>query len=187
MNPMLRIFVFLCVTLVITLSAASAQASKLSAEGAAYKRDLIRVIEKSDKIVVTEHSDKYDFFDSKNYVFLEQEQLVYQTVILSQQEKASFKRFVRAVPDRTQYMIAGCIFEPHHTIKFYKQDELLSTLQICFKCGAQEWDGTRHSPPQEIMRGFYKLIKAIGLHPEEGWWMLAQETLKKHMAQPAAD
>lgn len=182
MNPMLRIFVFLCAA----LCAVSVQAGKLS-EGAAYKRDLIRAIEKADKIVVTEHSDKYDFFDSKNYVFLEQEQLVYHTVILSQQEAASFKRFVREVPGRTQYMRAACIFEPHHTIKFYKQDDLLSTLQICFKCGAEEWDGTKHAPPQEIMRGFYNLINGIGLHPEMEWWKVAAEKLKKDKAQLVAD
>ena len=182
MNPMLRIFVFLCAA----FCAVSVQASKLS-EGAAYKRDLIKAIEKADKIVVTEHSDKYDFFDSKNYVFLEQEQLVYHTVILSQQETASFKRFVREVPGRTQYMSAACIFEPHHTIKFYKQDDLLSTLQICFKCGAQEWDGTKHAPPQEIMRGFYNLINGIGLHPEMEWRKVAAEKLKKDKAQSVAD
>ncbi|MFZ6874060.1 hypothetical protein ACO0LF_18540 [Undibacterium sp. Di27W] len=180
---MFRVVVFVCVSLFVV----SAQAGKLSGEGAAYKRELIKAIETADKIVVTEHSDKYDFFDRKNYVFLPQEQLTYQTVILTQQETVKFKRFVNAVPARTRYLIAACIFEPHHTIRFYAQDELLSTLQICFKCGAQEWDGSKYEPPQEIISAYFSLIKAIGLHPETNWRQVATEKLKKDGEQSAAD
>ncbi|MES2041209.1 MAG: hypothetical protein V4495_25605 [Pseudomonadota bacterium] len=176
---MRRIFAFLFITLCTCLSAIPAKASKLSDEGAAYKRDLIKAIKQADKIVVTEHSDQYDFFEVKTHTFQQQEQLVYQTVILSPQDVVNFKRLVKAVPDRTQYVSAACIFVAHHTIKFYAQDELLSTLPICFKCGAQEWDGTKHAPPQEIVGGLRKFITAIGLHPEMKWRQLADERLKK--------
>lgn len=156
---------------------------KLPGEGAAFKRDLIQAIEQADKIVVTEHSDRYDFLDASTDTYKEHEQLIYQTLVLSQQERFKFKRLIKAVPDRTQYMSAACIFEAHHTIRFYAKDELLSTLPVCFRCGAQEWDGSKHTPPQDIVSGLRKFIQSVDLHPEMNWWQLAQEKLRKDKAQ----
>lgn len=84
---MLRMFFYLCVAFCAGLFAVPAQASKLSGEGAAYKRDLIMAIEQADRIVVKEHSNQFDFFDYKIRRIIEHEEITYQTVTLSEQDK----------------------------------------------------------------------------------------------------
>lgn len=182
MNPMLRIFVFLCAA----FCAVPVQASKLS-EGAAYKRDLIRAIEKADKIVVTEHSNQFDFYDYKISNVIPHDEVTYETVVLSEQDTLKFKKIVKAVPNEMPEAIAACLYDPHHTVRFFSGDKLMSTLDVCFGCGRERWNGTKHNPPVYFNEGMRKFIQGIGLKPGRKWKELAFEQLEKDKAKSAAD
>lgn len=180
---MFRMFVFLCAALYAGLFTMPAQASKLSGEGAAYKRDLIKAIDLADRTVVTEHSNQFDFFDYKIRDIIEHEEITYQTVTLSEQDKIKFRQMIKAVPNKMPDAIALCIFDPHHTVSFFDGDKLVSRLDICFVCGAEKWNGTKYSPPQNFNAGLRKFIKEIGLSPDRNWKRLAMEQLEKDAAQ----
>ncbi|MFZ6874059.1 hypothetical protein ACO0LF_18535 [Undibacterium sp. Di27W] len=146
---------------------------KDTAQGSAYKADLLQSIRQASKIVVTEHSSELDFVVVGRSI--PQKERVYRTVTLSQRHRDNFISIVEATPDETQQSFSGCLFDPHHTVYFYVQGKLASKLDICFACGQQQWNATKHTPPSFIIGSFSSFVKSIGLSPEREW----AELLKK--------
>jgi hypothetical protein len=151
-------------------------------EGKCYQNGLIKTIEQSTEIVVTEHSYESDFF----YVGLEKlkhQEITYHKLTLTEGQKGKFIASIKALPDEEKPhgnildAVTGCSFEPHHTIKFYKGEKLLSTMDICFVCSQVEWDGSIQTPPKSIYKALYDFITLIDLKPDQDWSALVRKFL----------
>lgn len=147
--------------------------------GAEYRNQLAEMIRRSERIVVTEHSYAFDAYDSKAGKSLIPDEVVYGTHELSGGQADFFLDTVNGLDPRTQDAVTACIFEPHHTIRFYAADESVSTMKICFKCAQVEWDGSELDPPWALCTGLAAVVKAAGFSPERDWQALAQQHLVK--------
>ncbi len=147
-------------------------------QGGEYQQTLAKMIEQSDRIVVTEHSDQFDAFDANAGKSLIQSEIVYGTHELDASQKRLFLSTVRDLDPKLQNAFPLCIIEPHHSIRFYAGGKLTSTMDICFKCGQVEWDATKATPPWSLYSGLETLITAIGFSPKRDWSALAKQHLK---------
>ena len=147
-------------------------------EGRAYLDALINLIQKTDQIIVTEHSNEFDAFDAENGKSLIPGEVIYKTVNLNLQQKDSFLSKIRNLPPKTQDVFSACDFEPHHTVRFYTAGKLTSTMEICFVCGDVQWDTAPSTPPFSLLSGLGDFISGIGLSPERDWAALAKKQLK---------
>ena len=147
--------------------------------GAQYRSQLAEMIRRSERIVVTEHSYPFDAYDTKAGKSLIPDEVVYGTRELSGREVDFFLDTVNGLDPSTQDAFAACIFEPHHTIRFYTAAESVSTMKICFKCWQVEWDGTELAPPWALYTGLAAVVKEAGFSPERDWASLAQPHLVK--------
>jgi hypothetical protein len=108
---------------------------------------------------------------------------VYWTVDLSAEQKQMFLQTVENLDPKTQDDFSLCSFDPHHTVRFYAREELLSTMQICFKCSQVAWRDAPGLPPWSLFSGLHDFFERIGLKPDQNWSELAWAHLQ--MAQPA--
>jgi len=146
-------------------------------DGKRYKEALAKAIRTSDRIVVTEHSDRFDFpMPEVNRKDLPQ--FEYGRVELSESAKAKFLKDVEAMDAKTQDIFPDCIFVPHHTIKFYSGSTLKSTMDICFHCHEIEWDGSKDIRSKGLWSAITPLIKDAGFHAERDWAALVKERRK---------
>lgn len=164
--------IFMIVLLVLALSACGAAGSE-GTGSSEYKADLLALIERSDRIVVTEHSGPYDNYQTNAGKPRAPEQIVYRARELDAKQKARFLDIVRDMDETEQDAFPACVFEPHHTIRFHAQDELISTMRICFMCGQVEWNGSSATPPWSLYSALAALIDDIGLQAERDWQGLA--------------
>jgi hypothetical protein len=79
-----------------------------------------------------------------------------------------------------QTAFPACVPVVHHTIRFFKAHQLISTMDICFHCGQFSWDGTKADEPQALYSGLYAVVTHIGMHPERDWEALAKSHLTSH-------
>ncbi len=151
-----------------------------SGEGRLYIDTLAKTIEKSDRIVVTEHSTVDDVLDEltqpqrpKDY-----SPIVFTTHELSPHERSDFLAAVRNMPARTQDAEPACIFEPHHTITFFHANKQTSAMRVCFQCGQVEWDGSTKMRPWSLVPTLGTLISGFGMKEERDWRALAKAAAK---------
>lgn len=144
-------------------------------EGREYKAALSAMIKRADKIVVTEHSFQDDLYDEDTGKSLIPNEVVYGTRELNQQQKNLFLSTIDGLNPTTQDAFPACIFEPHHTVTFFADGKLISSMEICFQCGQVEWDATKATPPWSLYSGLATFIKAIGFEPERDWTALAKQ------------
>ena len=147
-------------------------------EGREYRDTLAETIRRANKIIVTEHSDLFAAYRRANRKFPTPAEVVYGTRKLSDEQKQFFLTTVEALDARTQVGIPKCIFEPHHTIRFYVDEKLVSRMFICFKCNQVEWTRTSLRPPESLYSGLATFIKGIGLSPKRDWEALARQHLQ---------
>ena len=86
---------------------------------------------------------------------------------------------VRSLDPKPQEWSSVCLFEPHHTMRFYAADKLTSTMEICFKRSQVEWTATKANPPGSLYSGLAQFIESIGLSPDRDWSALAKEHLAR--------
>ena len=144
-------------------------------EGREYIAELSDMIQRADRIVVTEHSFKYDAYDTNSGKSLIPKDVIYGTHQLSSQQKDLFVYTIKNLDPKTQDTFPGCIFVPHHTVMFYAGGKLESTMDICFECGQVKWDATDTTPPWSLYSGLATFIKGVGFQPERDWAALAQQ------------
>jgi hypothetical protein len=147
-----------------------------SGEGQLYINALGEAVQKAEQIVVTEHSDVSDVFDS-NPQSLRAEKyrpIIYNTHELSSSERADFLNAVKKMEPNTQDAFTACAFEPHHTITFVRQRRAMSTLRVCFQCGQVEWDGSNKTPPWSLIPTLKNMIEKIGMKGKRDWYALAK-------------
>jgi hypothetical protein len=145
--------------------------------GQKYQKTLVAMIQRSDKIVVTEHSCEWDTYKTDAFRSLIPKEIVYRTRVLSAAQKASFLSIIEGLNPETKTEYSSCIFEGHHTIQFYSAGRSISTMDICFKCGDVIWPATKVTPPADLISGLAKFIEGIGLSPTRNWPALARRHL----------
>ena len=147
-------------------------------EGQRYIQALVSEIDSADRIVVTEHSFDYDAYDMENQRSLLDQPVIYATKELSQEQVAAFRSSLSALDPATQDAFAACIFEPHHTVTFYRSGQPQSAMRICFECAQVEWGATSITPPWSLYGGLREFVSSIGLQPDRDWRALAMEHVK---------
>jgi hypothetical protein len=149
-------------------------------DGRRYKEALVKAIKVSDRIVVTEHSDRSDYPTSEQ-MQKELPQVEYGRVELDGPARAKFLQNAEAMDGTTKTDFNKCFFFPHHTVRFYSGSKLKSTMKICFKCSDIVWDGARLVPPIGLWTAITPLIKDAGFHTErdEEVWVARLEERRK--------
>lgn len=151
-----------------------------SGEGRQYISDLAAAIRTADRIIVTEHSNVNDVLDEEKQPHLPEnyEPVVYASHELTQDQRSAFLLAVVRLAQRTQDAFTACIFEPHHTIAFYRAGKQTSAMVICFQCGEVQWDGTAKVMPWSLVPGLRKLVSGIGMHEKRDWYALVRAQKK---------
>ena len=158
----------------------------------AFTRDLVSTINRSEKIIFTEHSFRGDLIGGAANVYVVPDKIIYETRELTSIQKAAFISAIEEMDATLQEAMskeinifgpaeamAPCMFAPHHTITFVAQDRTLSTMEVSFVCGRVEWDAYKSGTPNAFAAMLYKFVGFIGLHPDRDWEQLAKDTLVK--------
>jgi hypothetical protein len=147
-------------------------------ESKKYNVALLDAIQNADKIMIKEHSDKIDFFNlipefeiAPYYIYALKE--------LNTGEKILFLDDVRKLKGVAKKDIKDCIFEPHHTIDFYENGLLKSTMRISYKCGDIKWNGSNLQASQDVFGALTAVINRAGMQTERPWDALAKQQYEK--------
>lgn len=173
----------------ILLAALLAVSSCKPRERGQYLDDLGATIQRSDQIVITEHSSGWDAIkdlplgEGGHVESLIGDDVVYERRELSGAQKQMFFETVAGLDPKPRDAFTACVPEIHHTIRFLKAQKVISTMDICFQCGDIFWNGTKATPePDALYSGLFDVMTRIGLHPERDWKALAREHLQLHPA-----
>lgn len=102
--------------------------------------------------------------------------ILYGSSEMDSRQKVFFRSTIQSLDPRTQDAFAACIFEPHHTIRFYASGELLSTMEICFQCSQVQWDMEAQTvPPWALYPGLAKVVGNAGFKAERDWGSVLRE------------
>lgn len=142
---------------------------------AGYQQVLLDALRSADRIVVTEHSNRYDLDDPHSNQFIGP-YFVYASHTLTQEERARLVKAVETV-DPEFSLAPMCLFSPHHAIDFYVGTRRESRMEICFSCGDLAWDAVHASYPRALLGVFERLVTESGLTPEQNWRRKARDLL----------
>jgi hypothetical protein len=184
MNNIFIIMLALCVTgcgkpntsPTMDKQSASASASIDNPSGGLYLKDLAAAIDNADRVVLTEHSIAYDVLDAQTQPQLPVGYMpvTYVSRELTPRERADFAAVIRLVPPATQDAFTACIFEPHHSITFYRGGKQTSEMKICLQCGEIEWAGSHNTQPWALVPTLNKILEQAGMRKDRDWWALAK-------------
>lgn len=174
----------LCLLLSLALLGNASVSASPADEGRHYIRALAAEIQQADRIVITEHAFDYDAFDGKKMKTRLPLPLVYATRELTPTQRTAFASMVSGLSPRPRTILAMCLPEPHHTVRFYRNGIESSKLEICFGCGQTKWSGTTLSSPPSLETGLKEMVSGVGLHPTLDWKALARTYLESTTAQP---
>ena len=151
----------------------------LAAHGTVYKRMLLERIMASDKITITEHSDRMDFRDEAGNLVEDPPFYEYRTVLLTKAQRSAFVSAVGAMEENTELATSMCIFEPHHRIEFISDHGETSTMSICFKCGQVRWNELDLVHPEGLFGALQHLTKVVGFEVDRDWRSLAKQQIEQ--------
>lgn len=144
-------------------------------DASAYRQLLVDALRSADRIVVTEHSNRYDLDDPDSEEFIGP-YFVYASHTLSDEERVQLVKAVENV-DPEFSLAPMCLFSPHHAIEFYVGTRRESRMEICFSCGDLIWDAVYAKYPRALLGVFDSLMKESGLTPEQNWRRKARDVL----------
>lgn len=148
--------------------------------GEAYLKALSKEVERSNKIVITEHSawTELAFIERKaGETTLEFE---YGRREMSADQKVKFLQRIASANPAVDNSVSGCIPDYHHTLLFYQEDKLASTMEICFICDIVDWKGHDGKPPASFISDVLKpTVRDVGLKPERDWEGILDKRLKQ--------
>ena len=155
-----------------------------------FNGELAEAIERADKIVFKEHSDKVDFFGTTvaihgvpTYTYARRE--------LSEGEKMQFLEDVKALEGKDNQTQTRCVFEAHHTIDFYEYGQLKSSLRICYQCNEVQWNGTSVKSSKDVFEAITPMILRAGMKTKRDWDAMAkqrfEEESKPKLPAPVAE
>jgi hypothetical protein len=149
-------------------------------DGATYRDSILEALDRSDRIEVTEHSDPFDLVTADDLKIRVNPEVVYRRVELAREQIAYFRRALQDMDVTTQNWATACMPNFHHTIRFWRGDESLGELVVCFGCGHLKWDRSRVSPPGAIYKTLANVVTHAGLSPKREWRQLASEATAKN-------
>lgn len=149
-------------------------------DGEQYRRDLLELIDRSDEIVVTEHSAPLDFYDPDSSDRAAPKELVYARVTLTAEQRRGFRSGLGEMPasNAPQDAVPACAFVARHRIEFFVAGKLIDTMEVCFQCAEVRWESVRAAPPWALAAVLRQLVQDLGLHPERDWGELARASRK---------
>jgi hypothetical protein len=140
-----------------------------------FRDDLMLALEKADRILLVEHSCWVDFLSEANATTKEPPRYEYRTVDLSESAKTVFIQGVRHLKPKRVAWTSACLFEDHHSIRFYERNMLKSTMKLCFKCSQVSWDGSKAGEPDGFMQVASSIFLAKGFELKKDWQEMAQK------------
>ena len=149
-----------------------------AADGAKYREALVALIRKSDRVVVTEHSDPLDLFDHVAKKSEIAEPIVYAEHELTVAQQELFATTIEGLDPKTQDAFSSCIPVVHHTFHFYSNNRLTDRIDVCFLCSQIMWPGVKVVPPWSLYSGLERVLVQFGFQPKRDWPTLARESLK---------
>ena len=161
-------------------SATESSALQTSGDGRIYIKALAKALQESDRIVVTEHSNVDDILDPETQPQrpVKYNPTIYTSHELTPSDRAEFLGSIKRMPATTQVSEPACIFEPHHTISFYRGKAQTSAMRICFQCEQVKWDGTTKSRPRSLVPTLKTFLENWGMQAERDWRRLAKAGAK---------
>jgi hypothetical protein len=142
----------------------------LAAAGRLYQANLLRLLQQSGRVVVTEHASSLESSSDKPNI--------YSTIELSREQIAQFSKIIENLSPDAAPGQPLCFFEGHHTIKFYRVNAIPEQMDICFKCGQIEWSGATGRVPKALIDGLADFINSIGMSAKRDWAALAKAHAK---------
>jgi hypothetical protein len=145
-------------------------------EGKRYLNALKAALRDADRIVVTEQSSADDLLDpvtqpQRPVAFVP---TVYVRRVLNRTERLTLENSVARMDPNAERGEPACIFDPHHTIHFYRESKLISVMQICFSCGQVRWTGSDATRPDALIPVLSELVSKSGMRSDRNWRALAQ-------------
>ncbi len=147
---------------------------KAKAAAKKYNLELLDAILDADKIVIKEHSDKVDFFGMTPEPS-PTPQYTYATKELNMGEKMLLRDDIMALEGVAKTKVFNGLFVPHHTMEFYEQGVLKSSMKICFDCPAVRWDAASRVESEDVLKALTVAVKRAGMHPNQTWDAVARE------------
>lgn len=155
-----------------------------NAEARKFNLVLLDAIQDADRIVIREHSDKNDFFGIVPELETPPE-YTYATKELTIGDKILFLDEVRVLRGEAKIGSVNSLFTPHHTIDFYEQGALKSSMKINFSNSALNWNGTNQQESQDVFKALNGVVTRAGMQPNRAWDELAkQQYFQQNQAQP---
>jgi hypothetical protein len=170
-----------CSSTVATRNEARAISDEISGEHL-YKMAFIDAIRRSNRIVVVQHSFKFDLYDVEAHKSLIPEEVVYQSRELDTKQKDDLLATMKAMPEKVQEWETMCIFEPHHRIEFYLDSGEVSSMEICFRCQQVQWSGSAMRPPLAFLGTIASFFERVGLatrRSRDDWSAMAKAHLEQ--------
>jgi hypothetical protein len=143
-----------------------------------YNLALAEAIQRADKIVVSEHSDKVDFLNTPAGIY-SPPRYVYSQQVLSAGDKMLFLDSVRSLGGAVKSTSTNCLFVAHHTIDFYEQGILKSSMKISFNCSDVAWNGSSLEASGNILDAVTPVISRVGMKVNRNWDGMAKERYEK--------
>jgi len=143
--------------------------------GTAYAQYLVGMIVRTERIVISEHSDAYDGVARNGPA---KPVVDYAESTLSKNQSDLLLDAVLKMDPSTHGAPPVGQFKSRHTLRFYGDGKLLSTMDLCFDCGQIRWQGGLDAPYPDAMLGtLKKTILNFGLTTDRDWdkYALAHE------------
>lgn len=143
--------------------------------GTPFAQGVAGMIVRSDRIVITEHSDAFDGVSGKAPA---KPVIVYAERELTGSQTGPFLEAVLSMDPSTHGAPLVGAFKARHTIYFYGKGQLLSKMDVCFECAQIRWNGGVDAPyPDAMIPTLKKMIRNFGMTTDRDWdkYALAHE------------
>ena len=147
---------------------------KADTEARKFNRILLDAIQDADKIVIKEHSDKVDFYGLVPELETPPE-YTYATKELTTGERILFLEDVMALKGVAKIGNVNSLFTPHHTIEFYEQGALKSSMKISFNTRALKWNATNKRESQDVFQALSAVVGRTGMQTNRAWDGVARQ------------
>lgn len=153
--------------------------------GRAFLSDFLDAIKTADRIEVLEHSSYMDAYYLEHYDSIKIKPTIYTKKELNQEQKNQLIQVLEQADTTTHDAVKACIFDPHHTIRFFKSNQESSSMEICFQCWELKWNGTENQPPTGMATALESFILAMGLQVKKDWVTKARQSAARAEIQPS--
>jgi hypothetical protein len=161
---------------------------KANTEARKFNRILLDAIQDSEKIVIREHSDKLDFHGIVPELETPPE-YTYATKELTTAERILFLEEVMVLRGVAKNGNVNSLFTPRHTIDFYEQGTLKSSMKISFNTLTLQWNATNKKESRDVFQALSAVIGRTGMQTNRAWDAVARQrfTQGNQVQQPGLE